>query len=96
MASVLKSLPQKIIMKINHIKEENRFEAYVEGHTAFVEYVIRDGALVVVHTFVPRPLKGRGIAGELVKEAYSYADREGLGCKATCSYALAWLEKHGY
>ena len=27
---------------------------------------------------------------------YSYADKEGLGCKATCSYALAWLEKHGY
>ena len=83
-------------MKINHLKEENRFEAHVEGHTAFVEYVIRDGSLVVVHTFVPKPLKGRGIAGDLVKEAYSYADKEGLGCKATCSYALAWLEKHGY
>ena len=83
-------------MKIKHIKEECRFETYIEGHTAFVEYLVRDGSLVVVHTFVPRPLKGRGIAGELVKEAYDYADREGLGCKATCSYALAWLEKHGY
>ena len=83
-------------MKISHLKEANRFEAYIDGHTAFVEYVVREGALVVIHTFVPAPLKGRGIASELVKEAYSYADREGLGCKATCSYALAWLEKHGY
>lgn len=83
-------------MKINHLKDENRFEAHVEGHVALVDYVISDGALVVVHTYVPNPLKGRGIAGELVKAAYDYANKEGLGCKATCSYALAWLEKHGY
>lgn len=83
-------------MKIEHIKDANRFETYIEGHTAVVDYVIRDGALVVVHTYVPKPLKGRGIAGALVKAAYAYADKEGLGCKATCSYALAWLEKHGY
>lgn len=83
-------------LHISHQKEQNRFETYVEGHTAFVEYIVRDGALIVVHTYVPRPIKGRGIASELVKEAYNYADREGLGCKATCSYALAWLEKHGY
>ena len=83
-------------MNIPHLKAANRFETYIEGHTAFVEYVVRDGALIVIHTFVPGPLKGRGIAGELVKEAYNYADKEGLGCKATCSYALAWLEKHGY
>lgn len=83
-------------MEIRHLKERNRFEASVDGKTAFVEYVVRDGNLVVVHTFVPSPLKGRGIASDLVKEAYTYADIEGLGCKATCSYALAWLEKHGY
>lgn len=83
-------------LKINHLKDRNRFETYVEGHAAFVEYVVRDGYLIVAHTYVPKPLKGRGIASELVREAYSYADMEGLGCKATCSYALAWLEKHGY
>lgn len=82
-------------MKINHLIDANRFETYIEGHTALVDYVVRDGALVIVHTFVPKPLKGRGIASELVKAAYEYADKEGLGCKATCSYALAWLEKHG-
>ena len=72
-------------MKINHLKEENRFETYIEGHTAVVDYVIRDGALVVVHTFVPKPLKGRGIAGELVKAAYDYADKE---CRITVSLVV--------
>lgn len=83
-------------MKINHLKDENRFETYLDGHTALVEYLIREGDFVVVRTFVPIPLNGRGIAGELVKAAYDYADKQGLGCKATCSYALAWLKKHGY
>ena len=82
--------------RISHLKEAGRFEISVEGHTAFVEYVVKDGALVVIHTYVPKPIKGRGIASDLMKEAYEYADKEGLGCKATCSYALAWLEKHGY
>ncbi|MBR5567872.1 MAG: N-acetyltransferase [Bacteroidales bacterium] len=82
--------------RIIHQQDLHRFSMYVEGHEAFVEYVIRDGYLIVTHTYVPKPIKGRGIAGELVNAAYKYADLEGYGCKATCSYALAWLEKHGY
>jgi predicted GNAT family acetyltransferase len=81
-------------LKITHQKDVNRFAAYFQGHEAYVDYVIKDGSLVVIHTFVPKPIKGLGIASELVKAAYDYADREGLGCKATCSYALSWLEKH--
>ena len=83
-------------MKINHLKDENRFETYVEGHKSVLDYVIQDGSIVIVRTFVPKPVKGRGIAGELVKAAYDYAVNEGMGCKAICSYAQAWLEKRGY
>lgn len=82
-------------LDIKHQVNTCRFETCVEGQTAYVEYVVRDGELIVVHTYVPKSLSGRGIASELVKEAYGYADREGLGCKATCSYALAWLARHG-
>ena len=82
-------------LDIIHLENRCRFETSVEGQTAYVEYVVRNGELIVVHTYVPKSLGGRGIASELVKEAYDYADREGLGCKATCSYALAWLKKHG-
>ena len=43
---------------------------------------------VSVSTFVPKPLKGRGIAGELVKAAYEYADKEAYcgddGCMHGC------------
>lgn len=83
-------------LKITHLPKERRFTTTVEGHEAHVDYVISDGALVVTHTFVPKPLKGRGIASDLVSEAYRFADLNGFKCKATCSYALAWLAQHNY
>ena len=83
-------------LKITHLPKERRFTTMVEGHEAHVDYVISEGALVVTHTFVPKPLKGHGIASELVREAYRFADLNGLRCKATCLYALAWLAQHNY
>lgn len=82
--------------EIKHLEKERRFITVLEGHEAYVDYVIRDGSLVVTHTFVPKSIKGRGVASELVREAYRYADLNGFRCKATCSYALAWLAQHDY
>lgn len=81
---------------INHLQKERRFSTVVEGHEAHVDYVISEGSLVVTHTYVPKALKGRGLASALVQEAYRFADLNGLRCKATCSYALAWLAQHSY
>lgn len=35
-----------------------------------------------------------GIAAALVKAAYDFGLRNGLKLKATCSYAVKWLERH--
>ena len=48
--------------------------------------------LDILHTFVPKPLEGQGIASELVKFVYDYALEQGFGVSATCSYAAKWLE----
>ena len=38
---------------------------------------------------------GKGItAATLVKAAYDYALANGMKPKATCSYAVRWLERH--
>lgn len=79
---------------IRHLAEIRRFETLIAGHIAYVDYDIKDGALVITRTYVPEPLKGRGIAGELVAAAYSFADEVGLRRAATCSYAAAWLARH--
>lgn len=79
---------------INHQPERYLFTTEVEGYTAYVEYRLHSGALDIIHTIVPPPIEGRGIAGALVKRTYEYAAEQGLKPEATCSYAVRWLERH--
>ena len=78
---------------IAHRPETCRFETLVDGFTAYVEYRREDNVLDVIHTIVPPALEGRGIASRFVGAAYDYAREEGLTFKATCSYAIAWLQR---
>lgn len=80
--------------KIEHQPEQKLFKTEVEGRIAFVQYRLLNGGLDIIHTIVPRPLEGQGIAAALVKAAYDYAVANGLKPKATCSYAVAWLQRH--
>ena len=80
--------------EIEHQPEQKLFKTEVEGRTAFVQYRLLNGGLDIIHTIVPRPLEGQGIAAALVKAAYDYAVANGLKPKATCSYAVAWLQRH--
>ena len=80
--------------EIEHQPEQKLLKTEVEGRTAFVQYRLLNGGLDIIHTIVPRPLEGQGIAAALVKAAYDYAVANGLKPKATCSYAVAWLQRH--
>ncbi|WP_288744715.1 GNAT family N-acetyltransferase [uncultured Bacteroides sp.] len=80
--------------EVIHRPERNRFELEKNGMTAFVEYEVEDGALDIMHTIVPPPLEGKGIAAALVEATYKYASAQGLKPRATCSYAVAWLKRH--
>lgn len=79
---------------IIHQPEQKLFKTEVEGRTAFAEYRLIGNSLDIIHTVVPKPLEGRGIASALVKAAYDFAVNNGLKPKATCSYAVKWLERH--
>ena len=52
--------------EVTHRPERNRFELEKNGMTAFVEYEVEDGTLDIMHTIVPPPLEGKGIAAALV------------------------------
>lgn len=80
--------------EIIHQPEQKLFKTNVDGRTAFVQYRLINGSLDIIHTLVPRPLEGRGIASALVKAAYEYALTNNLTPQATCSYAVKWLERH--
>lgn len=81
-------------MEIIHIPADNRFQTVVDGYTAYVAYVVQNGGLDIRHTIVPPEIGGRGIAAQLVKATYDYALEHHLQPIATCSYAVAWLQRH--
>ena len=80
--------------KIIHQPEQKLFKTEVDGRTAFVEYRLLGNSLDIIHTIVPPPIEGRGIAAALVKATYDFALQNGLKPKATCYYAVKWLERH--
>jgi predicted GNAT family acetyltransferase len=74
--------------------ERERFVAEVDGELARLEYEVEDGRLVLLHTEVPEPLGGRGLAGRLVQAAVARAARDGLTLAPWCPYARKWLQDH--
>ena len=80
-------------MNITHHHAQHCFDTVIEGHTACVEYRISPGTFDIIHTRVPAPLEGRGIAAALVQTAYDYARSRQLALRGSCSYAAAWLKR---
>ena len=75
-------------------KALSRFELDVGGATAFANYRLTPSAVVITHTETPRPLRGRGIASELVQGALQLIRSDGLKVVAGCGFVVDYLHKH--
>ena len=53
-----------------------------------------EGEFTIDHTFVDESLRGQGVASKLVQAAVDEIESRGGTVRATCSYAVKWLEKH--
>ena len=80
--------------EIKHDVEQNRFVSYYEGHKAVVEYTLKDNVIDLYRTFTPPELRGKGIAGKLVKFALEHAKENNLKIIPTCSYVKGYIERH--
>jgi len=72
----------------------HRFEVTLEGETAFAEYSLEPGAIVMPHTVVPEALGGRGVASALIKAGLGYARDHHLKVKPVCPFVAAYIGKH--
>ena len=79
---------------IEHDREGHRFTTEVEGHRAVVDYRLEDGRMVIVHTGVPGPIEGRGIAAALVRAALDAARAEGWRVVPQCAYAAGFVQRN--
>lgn len=80
--------------EIQHDGARHRFTTTVDGHEAYVEYERQGDVMTITHTIVPSAIGGRGIGGDLVRQAMDHARADGLRVEPACSYADAWLRKH--
>lgn len=71
-----------------------RFELDEDGHTAFADYRISDGRLIIDHVEAPPPLRGSGAAGRLMAAIAAEARDRHLKISPLCGYAAAWLKRH--
>lgn len=79
---------------VRNNKSLNRYELDADGATAFADYRLAPGKVVITHTETPRPLRGRGIASKLVQGALEQIRADGLKVVAGCSFVVDYLEKH--
>ena len=75
-------------------EETHRFEAHLGDETAFTEYVLHNGALVLPHTVVPPAFEGRGVGSALAQAALGYARDHGLKVKPVCPFIAGYIQKH--
>ena len=75
-------------------EETHRFEAYLDGETAFAENVLHNGAIVLPHTVVPPAFEGRGVGSALATTALSYARDHGLTVKPSCPFIAGYIKRH--
>ena len=82
--------PSDVVMN----DKTHRFEVTLDGETAFTEYVLHSGAMVLPHTEVPPAFEGKGVASALAKAALGYARDHGLKVKPICPFISAYIQKH--
>lgn len=82
-------------MEILNNEKARRFEAAVEGGTAFLRYHIEEPEKIhLLYVEVPVESRGRGIAAELASHALEFARERALKVIPVCSYVVAYLQRH--
>jgi hypothetical protein len=69
-----------------------RFELEQDGKTAYLEYSLGNGVIVLSHTEVPPELRHHGIAQELAKSALDWARENRVKVDVVCSSVAAFIE----
>ncbi len=76
-------------------EEARRYEARLGAELAgFLNYRLRDGEIVLVHTDVGQAYEGQGVGGALAKFALEDARARRLRVTPQCPFVRSWLKRH--
>ena len=75
-------------------EQAHRFEATVDGLRSLLVYRLSRDRIALLHTEVPAPLEGKGLAAKLTRTALDFARSHHLLVVPLCPYASSFLRKH--
>lgn len=81
-------------IKVQHNDKEQRFEAHLDGRSAYLTYTFHGNSVYYDHTFVPQEFRGKGVAAALVREGLEEARRQRWKIVPACSYVATFIERH--
>lgn len=82
---------------VTHDKTNHLFSITIDNIDCHAAYEYRNGNSSVIdiyHTFVDPSLRGKGIAGILIKSVCEYASENRLTIFPSCSYAVEYFKRH--
>jgi len=79
---------------VKHNEDEQRFEAIIDGLRSLVTYRRSPGRIAFLHTEVPPPLEGQGLAAKLVRAALEFAREQHLQVVPLCPYVSSFIRRH--
>ena len=75
-------------------EQRQQFQVTIDEETAFLEYRLHDGMLVLMHTEVPEKMGGQGIGTALAAYGFEYARSIGRPVKIYCPFVLTYAKRH--
>jgi predicted GNAT family acetyltransferase len=76
-------------------RQRTRYELLVEGDVAaFVQYSMRGGRLLLVHTEVDDARSGQGLATELIRGTLDDVRVRDIPIVPVCSFVEGFVERH--
>jgi predicted GNAT family acetyltransferase len=80
---------------IKHDGKKQKFFANIAGKECLLKYEkINDQVLDYKLMYVPRNLRGQGLADRIAEFAIDFAKKNGLQIIASCSYIAKYLHTH--
>ncbi len=79
------------------IYEDSRIYSVDDKNQLLAEttfYMTENGEICIDYTYVNPVLRGQGVAGKMMEVVSEHLRQKGLKTTATCSYAIAWFNKH--
>jgi predicted GNAT family acetyltransferase len=71
-----------------------RFELERDGQVATLQYTVAGHVLALLHSEIPEPLRGSGIASTLAQTALDWAREHHMKVDVICPFVAAFLEAH--